>query len=589
MKYPALTRALAVVMTVLSLLTLLAGTGALRKAGRDNREQLRQEELLREKTDLAAALGEQLEQGAQGHRAESARLSRWQSRYQKDAGAYRQELATYTATRAGVTLGQEQLNKASAALQTGRSQFDEGYAAFRQGYTAFQQIFSLYQQVRQGFDRGWSAYHRAEEELAGAAASQPDLLTPEQLLAAIAAEREALGSMRELVTQLRENTPADQSGAADAVRQAGDLLARVGPELSGMNVERLAYEAAQELYRRAQAARDEAASGGGSGEEAAAAADAVVREAFGMSFEELGAWLADKEPPPADGTDALPLPELSPEQLEQLAGFLPDDRALLNELLELIGETEADLARQEESLRADPEGMNAPEAALALMKSQLDAGERLMARVEPGLLDGKAQMDALSAQMDAALAALIAGREAITAGGRKLYASWLELEDTLRELQKEKERLERRYQQMDTLEESVAAYEERENEYRSAKAWLMVSGGIGERVRAGEDLIDAARAELLLRQESRSREYTGRRLVAWIMLACAAAGLTAALGAFEKLRLRRLWIPVSAALLLAVAGEAGSLALGRGLWYTALFVGLTALALLPLTLARKSG
>ena len=116
MKHPALTRALAAALAVLCLVTLIAGGGALWKAWGIHKEDLRQQELLRERTDRAAELSARLDAELEDYEKASSGLEERLAEHDKESMDYRGRLATLTATRAGIKMGRAALEQSSGVL-----------------------------------------------------------------------------------------------------------------------------------------------------------------------------------------------------------------------------------------------------------------------------------------------------------------------------------------------------------------------------------------------------------------------------------------------------------------------------------------
>ena len=253
----------------------------------------------------------------------------------------------------------------------------------------------------------------------------------------------------------------------------------------------------------------------------------------------------------------------------------------------LLDDSDRDLSEKEAAFRADPHDMSAAELLIASFKEGLDAAQRLMGLVEPTILDAKEQMDSAHHQ-------LALGQEAILDGQRKVKDGYRQIDRTEEDLLHQLERMKRRRLrlqaekgELDGLEAVIDRYENELGQYRTLRAQLMADDAIYARKQAGEDFLDAAREELSLRIPAHRTEYRLRCLIHALMIAAGAFGLLSALGAFEKPRIRRLWLPLLAALLPTVAAEGISLALGRGLLYSVLFVGVFALLLLPLCLGDR--
>ena len=142
---------------------------------------------------------------------------------------------------------------------------------------------------------------------------------------------------------------------------------------------------------------------------------------------------------------------------------------------------------------------------------------------------------------------------------------------------------------LDELAAVVDDYEAVNERYRSLRGQLLADDEIFARKESGEDFLDAAQAELDLRRPAHSGELRWRRWMCALMITGGLFGFVASLGCFEKPKIRRLWIPLLLAALPAAGSEAIALVLGRGLLYSALFVVIFALVILPLTLGKPKG
>ena len=262
--------------------------------------------------------------------------------------------------------------------------------------------------------------------------------------------------------------------------------------------------------------------------------------------------------------------------------------ALLEQTLGVLHEEKQSLDAQEAAIRADPEAMSSSEALLALLKSELDSAQKLFDIIANIMETAKQQMDAITAQMEAARKAIEDGITLVARNRLKLSNQADELDRQHEEMMEEKKQLEREQVQLDRHRSIVDAYEENRQEYRAARATLMDYDGIAEAVDAGGDLIESAEAELTRMTGQQRTDMLRRVLVAATVLAAVIPGCVCVAGAFEKPKMKHLWIPAALTALLAALGEAGSVYLGRGLWYSALALLLSALALLPLSIQKKA-
>ena len=580
MRHPALTRMLGVFLAVVSVITLIAGGLGFGRAASDRREQRRGDELLESRIAQAEALRREMaERQAEYDDAASVFPGR-EAAHKSESSGYRMDLATYTATRAGLILGRKQLDETAAALDESMELFRTGLIMFLQGKEAFDQIYNVYLALRSTLDQGLAIYQEAASRLPEDSEGEISF-TPEEVLALAELGHSGNEQLRGLLEQLRDGIPADQRQAGDFIRRALEEYQAVSPDLENFSVEQLAYGVSRELYDRASEAMDAELAEGVSPEEARAAADRICRESFGLSFDEVGQWLEENEPE-GNGADSDEGGTLSPEMLDLLLEQMPDDRDLIDVALGLLADSDRDLSEKEAAFRADPHDMSAAELLVASYKEGLDASERLLGLVEPTILDAKQTVDSTHHQLALGQEAILDGQAAVKDGYRQLDQKAWELFRQLRSMKRSRRQLEAERGELDALEDVILDYEDRSDRFRTLRAQLLADDAIYERQKAGEDFLDASREELKLRVPAHDRAYALRRVMCALMIAGALCGLLSALGAFEKPRIRKLWLPLLAAAVLSAAAEAISLSLGRGLLYSALFVLIFALAMLPL-------
>lgn len=592
MKHPALVRVLAVALAVVSVLTLLSGAICVGKAAKDNNENLRQIDLLSEKTDNASLLLRQLEEGKGDFESTDLSLPETRDQYSQDMSDYRTELATHTATKAGLVLGKNALSTASAALKSGREQYEQGLAAYEQGAAAFDELYQQYLAAKEGLELGWAAYYegvkRLEENSAELDAQRKKV---EAMLTAISATKETISQLKELIASLEEQLPENQEALEAKLKELEDLINELSPKLSEYEKQMLLYNAACALVEEADMLMARLIEEGYSDEEVKARADELCMEAFGMSYEELKLWLENNEPVLDEENqeiqeDRIQI-ELTQEQYEALLKLLNENKEQLQKAKEALEAAETQLAEQEAQLQAALAAMDEPAKQLALLKAQLEEGQKQLEAGEPAILEGKAQMDTAKAGLDAAKTALDEGEKQLNAGWGQMAAKEKELEEQAEELKAEKERLEGVYADIGTMEDSVDSYESLEDRTASAKAALMTYDGIAHRVGEGGELIASANAELQEMRQNGEKEYRGRLVMSILMILSGVFGILSVLAAFEKIGRRGLWLFVLAAALLSAGSELCSLLLGRGLLYTAIFVVIFGIILLPLTITHK--
>ena len=578
-------RALSVLLVIVSALTLLSSALSIRKTKLDRQEAIRQEELLGEQIDRAATLEKQTKDGQDAYDALAAQLPQERDDYEKDSSDYKKDLGEYTLSRVGLILGDKALRQAWSALRDGRIQYEQGLAAFEEGKAAFDSVYALYLQARGGLDNGWKAYREGEARLTQAV-PETELLRSEDALRLVDSARQSTAALEQLVKALRDETPEGQAQASGAIINALQELQSIG-DITVDDLQSMTYAAGEQLYQQASALAQERIAAGTSEEEAYAEADALVRQSMELGYAELKNWLQANEESVNTAVSSLPDMNLNEQQLSLLTGFLPDDRALIDDALLLLEGTQEDLNEKEQEIRTDPEKANTLELLLSLLELRLSAAERLFGLFEPQILVAKQQMDQLAAQMAEAGEMITAGDKAVQDGWRELYYKEQDVLATAEELRTRKTELTERYRLLAGRENEAEAFRDLTADYRSARAVLMARDEIADRVNAGENLIDAALQEKDEEMLRVTETFTTRIRMCILMLLGALAGIIGAMGGFEKPRIRPLWLPLSLAVLLTAGGELQSVLLGRGLWYTAIFVAIVALGMLPLCFGKQ--
>lgn len=587
-KHPALTRMLGIFLAIVSLCTLFSAAVGRGQAEKDRAEAQRRSGYLGELIQRAEALQDALDARQDGYDAVMAVYPDKKDAHMSDSSAFRMDLATYTASRAGLVLGRQQLDDAAAALDESMETLLTAIYLFRDGEEAFGQIYDVYLVLRGTLDQGESIYQQAVSRLPEDAGGDAEVVfTPEEVLALAELGHGSYQQLGEVLTGLRDSTPADQRRAAEFAARAMEEYGEISASMDGFSVELLAYSAGAALYDQAQEAIASSEAAGQSPEEARAAADEICQRAFGLSYDELGQWLEDNRPESA-GSDSEG-GGLPPEMTELLLGALPDDRSLIDTALELLAEGEQELSESEAAFRADPHDMSAAELLMSASKSGLDASARLLGLVEPTILDTKSQLDTAHEQLDAAWYAIYTAQQGVEDSYRELDEKSEELDDQLEDFREEHEVLAAEKLSLEGMEEIIDEYELLRGRLLSARSELLADDDIYLRSQQGAELFGASRLSLALRKTQERSEHQLRLCCCALMAVGAVFGLVGTLGAFEKPRLKRLWLPVAAALLLCALGEAISLSLGRGLWYSALSVLLFALLILPFCFGNRKG
>ncbi len=586
MKYPALTRALAAALAVFCIVTLLAGVGSLWKTRGDRAEYRRQQQLLRDRIDNAAALDQSLKTKERFYDASSEELEARLEAHEKAASDYRGRLATYTATRAGVKMGREALEQASNMLWKNKRYFQDGLAEFQKGAAAFDQIYQLYRGAADSVRRTRDLYNQGRALLdEGMTDELTAMLTPEMVLGAVAATRAGIGGLKDLIRDSDGQMQTEDT--AETMRRLEQMMNALSEQVGNVDPAALARRAVEQTVARADALIAERVAQGASEAEAIAEADAVTQAALGMSYGEAKAWLADGANAVAQAQNTLSMIEnLDSEQLKTMLESFGGKEALLGQALAVLDEEEQTLAAQEAAMRADPAAMSSAEALLALLDTVAGSGERIIGLVSSLIEGGKQQLDAIAAQLDMAGKAIEDGITAVARQRLKLSNTADDLDRQRGDMEEEKRQLEREQALLERDQGIVDDYEQLRKDYRAARAALMSYEEIRTAVEADGDLIESAETELTDMTARQEKELFRRTSIAAIMLTASVVGFICVAGGFERPRMENLWFLLLLTAAVVAVGQAGSVEMGRGLWYSSLVMGLTALGLLPLSLAK---
>ena len=586
MKHPALTRALASALAVFCLVTLLAAGGSLWKTRADRRDDLRRQEVLRNRIDRAAELEALLSRKESAYHRIASELETKKEPHEKAASEYRGKLATYTATRAGVLMGQEALEKAFDELLAGRRKFREGYAQFEEGKAAFDQIYQAYRSALASVRENRKLYERYLKMLeSGEEDELTENLTPGQVLAAVASTRANVSAVKRMIQNSDGALPSDAETAE--LQKALQQLQQISG-VSDTDPQSLANYAIQRTVERADALIAERVAQGATEAEAMAEADALTQAALGMSYSEAKKWLASGGSAGGSSLSTLSgLGNMDPKEMAALLNSVENKEELLRKTVAILDEEEQALAKQEAAMIADPGAMSSAEALLQYLKTVTEAGERIIGLISETMEGGKKQLDAIGAQLEKAKTAIVKGLDLIAYQRNQLKKTEEDLEDQHEELLEEKQLLEREEAKLTLWQRLADEYDGLQKDHRAARAALMSYPEIREAVDAGGALVESAETELAAMTERQEKESIRRAAIAAVMLAASVIAILCVAGAFERPKMENLWFLLLLTALAVAAGQAGSVALGRGLWYSSLALGITALGMLPLTISKK--
>ena len=551
MKHPALTRAMAVVLVILSLVMLLAGLGSLRSAADDRRrgqgDYQRLSDRIEEYNGLLSALD-----GSEPYAARKAQLDQDREAHEKQAVEHRVALATYTATRSGLQTGAAAMNDAEYAFYMGKAQYEAGVKEMEQQLAAFEEGYRQYEEGKRQLEEGRQMLALASELLGGLrrqmdqARQMGQILDSEDPEAAYAltlnAYDGALANLDTIMKLLDTLEAQDGIGAGQL-----ELLKQLLAEQTELDLEDWELPAI-------------------SGEQIRQWRDAIA-QAAGMSLPELRETLQQER----DRIAAHDGETLTEEQMTAIRALYDQNRQLIGAAMTRADEL---LTPYEQQVSQALEQMDAAQAELDAMAPMMEAGKQ-------GLEQGKQMMEAAGEGLRQGENALYLGKLQLQEQQEKLKEQGIELRKEKRELDKEAVRLEAR-------EREAEAQRLREQRETSVRLMLLDRQEIQDRVDRGETLSDAADAVARGLLEETERSYGMRVRIGALMVLGGILGFAVIPGAFEKIRSRlALLIPGLGCTLCAAGAEILCRLEGRGDSYSALAAGAAALLLLLAGMPRE--
>ena len=528
MRHPALTRFFAAFLAALSVLTLISGGICVRKAAEDREKQNTSTTRLSDKAAEAGQLRAELDAMPESFERKNAEYDEAKASYDSEKLSYRKDLSIYTATEAALKQGAEKLEEGYAALRMGWIGHDNGEKALDEAEAQFRPGYEQYLAGKAQLEEGKKQLAEAEK----LKENLPDLALLRTSLEALKLSRDAIASSLDAIQAILQDPPLDEeTGEIDETALRARLLPHVlalGAELQLVRARIGAEYSPEEL------------------EQALAPAVAALSGQLGL----IDDGSLDQE-----------------ELLAAAQQILSSGRTLSGALDEAISRSEQTLTLLE----------NLPEmkAQLAQAEAALREGESLLLQAKAGFDEGRKKLDEAKQALIYAEAQLIAGKK--------------ELEEKQAEQTTTKEDLDRRRTAMENESARLAAalleleeYRAKKDRFATLRYALLADEGISARVRAGEDLIEGAEAELALRRVETRREYALRLAAALLMLAAALCGLLAVIAAFREKRRGLLLLGSALAFALAAAAEGVSFAAGRGMIYTALFTAIFGAGVLAL-------
>lgn len=532
MRHPALTRFLAAFLAAVSAITLISGGICIKKAADSRKKQNTYVETLSAKADEAALLRGEINAMFDDYDADERAYNEMNERYTKDMQTYRKDLALYTATEAGLKQGREQLEEGYSGLRMGWIQHDNGLKALEEAEAQFLPGYEQYLSGKAQLEEG----RRQLEQAEALKAQLPDIELVRAGLEAAEGSETALATTVDAIAAVVQNPPTDpETGEVDSAAlqsQLSGYLSTLSSQLSDISSAMAGSYTPAEVQAML-----------------APAIDAVNAQAAAL----------------ADGS------KTAEELLAEVQAMIPAQQQIPTSFAGALAQAEQTLDMLE---------------GLPAMRAQLDEAQKAIEETEPMLLQAKAGFDEGKKQLAAAKEMLIQVEAALIQGKEELEKKEAEQIETRADLDRRKEELERSSAELQERAEQIRDYTDKKDRFNTLRYALTADESIKPRVLAGEDLIDVSREELSRQRTETAREFALRLTAAIGMLLASAAGIVTVAAAFHDRQGLRLLLPAALAVALSAIGESVSLAAGRGLIYTVLFVGIFAAGVIGLNLKK---
>ena len=569
MKHPALTQALSIVLLMLSLTMAAAGVLGLRSAASERQAVLESMDRLRRRAEEYRRLADFAE-GTVSFAEQNEALEARQTQHDKDSSRHRAELGTYTATKYGINMGTEAIDRADEQFAWVSAQFNSALPAVEDGLA---QLGSL-------LDSLWTLYNAAD----GAVQHADAHLNTARSFAA------CLDSGEELT-------------AAQAVAAYDELLT-IADELTAMRTTLQEIRAALDTI---------------------AAFDPASVEAMTGQVEKLMTSLGDFGAVPVesyqdfDVTVPYDLGELSRMQgifaqywnraqglLDALDTYGPLIGQQLEEATGLSVESlRADAQSERDALAARGDEPLSPEESAVIravyeqnsagIHAGLERAESELAPIQASLAELGAALGSAQETLDGFSAMLTMAKNGIQEGAIALFQAramiWWQMgqqREKEEALRREKAELEQESEALEKLGGEAEEQRDLESRLRSARAALMNRDEVSALAVNGREPDEAALVYAAKREGSAALEYDRRQRACVLMLAAALGGLAALPGAFSARGKRRLVLPpVLLCLGCALGAEWIFRDMGRGDSYSCLGAASFALLQVLVTLPGK--
>lgn len=581
MRHPALTRFFSAILAALSAITLISGGICIKKAADDRKKQNNMQLILLEKWEDAVKIDTKLAEMSEEYESMDKDHAELSERYSRDMISFRKDLAIYTATEAGLKQGAAQIEEGYAGLRSGWIAHDNGIRELQAAEAQFQTGYDDFLAGKAALAEAWQKYYLAEEYVnSGADIEQQKTL----IQSGANLSRSMADAMAALAATLSDPPIDEETGEIDSAsltlrltEQSSAILTELAQSEDLRNAAQIAFDSAQGFVRANAATLEDMIRQGYSAEEVQGyiiSQGARVQEKLnGMQqlFDELGG-AEDTEAKLKEALESLR------SDAEQISKGDMSESELVSVVADMLGTMQSVLGDASVMLNGVAEMMNMLED-LPAMRAQLEAGqvaidesEAVMAKAKEGFAEGYRQLDAAKNMLITAESQLRIGSQALDEKRQEQIETRADLDRRKAELEKDSATL---ANQSVLLED----YDAKKDHFSNLRFAMLANEGVSSRVHDGEELLAAVEKELDFEHEQTRLQFRYRLAAAIGMITSSLFGIWTVAAGFRDGQGKKLFVPLSAAVLLAAASEGVSFYAGRGMIYTVLFVGLFALGI----------
>ena len=577
MKHPALTRAMAFTLAIVSIILLLVGSSGMKKAEELKAEAAAEHSKYVERIELYEKLSAELE-GLEAYKSADEALGEREAQHDKDAARHRTDVATHTATEGGYKTGADALWDARAQLEEGSI----GYYAGLQQYNAKKAEFEKLKSGVQGMSALAAACTMASAQAAvtvpvsppGDAPKEP--VAPAEPVAPTEPAQPAVPVSPTLPAAPVAPTAPDRANY-DSDEAYAQALAEYESAAAGYQTALENYNAALALYEERMAAYQQEVL---SYNDKKAAYDTAML-AYTAEKAAYDAAMLEYAPKKAEYDAARAQYDIDKAAWDTANASYQEYAAKLSGWTMLMQQgagVMAAVGAQAPSTTPDAAGLAAMGAAL----------QQTQAAIQPQIAAGEAALAEAKAQLDSAKAAIDQAENTIQGNLENIWYNMGKLEDEAAELTEEKEELIKSSQELEQERQRLEQQREAENKLSSTRILLMKNESVAQAVEAGAELAESAKAAANAMAQRLEELYDGRRFVAKLSIAAAVLGLLVLPAAFELIRSRFLLIfPALLSLAAAAACVYINYRLGEDSYYAAMPVVIFALFYLLAALPRQ--